>query len=181
MGINLQKGSSINLSKEVPGLSKVALGAGWDVQGDGIDLDLWAVELKADGKAVAEDRLCYFGNKTTAAIKHSGDNLTGEGEGDDESMTIDFSKVSPDTKTIRAGVSFYNHNGRSMNVVQNAFVRVLNGETEVAKYDITGQGSGKTLYATDFVRGDNGWEMKAVGEYTTDDFKAGDVTSKLGL
>lgn len=183
MSINLSKGETVNLQKEAPGLVKAQLGAGWDTTGNGIDLDLYTVALKADGKAVSDKHLCYFGQKSTPAMVHSGDNRTGEGEGDDEVITIDFSKLPEDAVKVRVGVTFYNHNGRNLDVVQNAFARVVNtaDNKEVAKYTITSGATGKTLNFVDFEKGAEGWAMKAIGEFTNEDFQKGEVTAKFGL
>jgi len=184
--MNLSKGESLNLTKKAPGLSTVVLGAGWDVAAGGpaIDLDLIVVGVNADGKA-KEDNFCFFNHKSAAggAIVHSGDNRTGEGDGDDETVTINLDKLAADITRVHALLTFYNHNGRDLGMVANAHIRAINGadNAELAKFPITSGISGKTIYFADLVRGADGWEFKAIGESSADDFQSGQVSAKFGL
>lgn len=181
--LNLTKGESLNLTKQAPGLTAIVAGAGWDVA-DGsapIDLDLIAVALGENGKARNSTDAVFFnqlenGNKS---IVHTGDNRTGDGEGDDEQIKIDLSAVEPEVKKIV--LALHSYSGQDLAVVKNAFARIVNqaDNAELARFDISESTSGKTLYMGELTRVDGGWEFKATGSYTNEDL--GTVFAQYGI
>lgn len=183
MPVNLTKGDSVNLTKEAPGLKSILAGAGWDVN-DGvgeIDLDLMIFALDTNGKCRSADDAIFFNHKTGAAgkIVHSGDNRTGAGDGDDESISVDLTGL--DAGVSKLAIVLHSYSGQDLSVVKNAFVRVVNkdGDTEIARYDITGGTSGKTLYLGELNRVDAGFEFKATGDVTGEELAS--VFAKYGL
>ena len=168
--LNLVKGQRVDLTKTNPGLKVIGLGLGWDVRsgaGDSFDLDAFAVACKS-GKL---DDVVYFNHKTaySGAINHSGDNLTGEGAGDDETILIQLDKLPADITEVMVCVNIYQADVRRQNFgqVQNAFIRVYDKETnaELAKYDLSedysafnGMVMGKLYFK------DGEWKFQAVGE-----------------
>ena len=146
MAINLQKGGRVNLEKEAPGLSNLHLGLGWDLRKtDGADFDLDASVLMLDqnDKAIGEGGFVFYNNPASAcgSVKHLGDNKTGEGEGDDEVLTVDIKKIPETVNKILIAVTIHDAESRNQNfgMVDNAFIRVVNqtsGE-EIARYDLS--------------------------------------------
>jgi stress response protein SCP2 len=193
MGINLQKGQKISLAKEAPNLSKVIMGLGWDVrkkssqksggflgslfgggasQEEQFDLDAACLMLNSNDKLFD---FVYFGNLTSkcGSVIHSGDNLTGEGDGDDEQIRVDLNRVPPDVKKLIFLVNIYKANDRKQDfgMVENAFVRMVNADNnqEIAKYNLSDNYPGKTtMYLAEVYRHNNEWKMGAIGEGTTD-------------
>ncbi|MGB3239307.1 MAG: TerD family protein [Geitlerinemataceae cyanobacterium] len=184
MGINLQKGQRISLSKEAPGLKNILCGLGWDVaksSGGGLfgvfgntknfDLDASVICLDSNGKVSGNKDIIYFGNlsHSSGAITHLGDNLTGAGEGDDEQITIDLSRVPSTIHKLVFTVNIYECLARQQDfgMVNNAFVRLvdLSSNKELAKYNLSGsQYQGSTgMIMTEIYRYDNEWKMAAIG------------------
>lgn len=174
MAISLQKGANVNLTKSAPGLTKALLGLGWDARstdGAAFDLDASALLLGANGKVRSDADFVFYGNKATAdgSVSHGGDNLTGEGEGDDEQITIDLSKVPADVERIALVVSIYEANERSQTFgqVRNAFIRLANADTntEEVRYDLSEDYSTETAVIFAEVYRNNGeWKFKAIGQ-----------------
>ncbi len=174
MGISLSKGGRVNLSKEVPSLQNIGVGLGWDTNisdsGADFDLDASVFMIDASGK-VPEDKYFVFYNNLQSpdgAIVHQGDNRTGEGEGDDESLTIDLKKINPSITELVFVVTIDDAIKKSQNFgqVSNAFIRIYDLDTnvEIAKYDLDEDFSAET--AIEFGRlyqRDNSWRFKAVG------------------
>lgn len=183
MPVNLTKGQSVNLTKEAPGLKAVVAGAGWDVaeSAGSVDLDLMAFALNSEGKCASDDGAIYFNQLKNAAgtIQHTGDNRTGDGDGDDEQIKIDLAGL--DASIAKVALVLHSFSGQDLSVVQNAFARVVNqdGNTELTRFALTGGTSGKTLYMGEFVRNGAEWEFKATGDYTSEEIKA--VFSKYGI
>lgn len=174
MGINLSKGGNINLSKTVPGVSKFVVGLGWDVNqydtGGQFDLDASAAIVGVNGKLTADTNFVFFNNKEDAAksVIYSGDNRTGEGSGDDETITVDLSLVPADADVIRFAVTIYEADARNQNfgMVQNAYIRVVNEATgeEVVRYDLSEDFSVETCVVPGELYKHNGeWKFKAIG------------------
>ena len=146
MAVNLSKGSRVSLSKEAPGLSKILVGLGWDTNssdtGAEFDLDASAFLLGASGKVENEKNFVFYNNLTSAdgSVVHTGDNRTGEGEGDDEAIKIDLSKISPNVKEIDIVVTIHEANARRQNfgMVKNSFMRIVDERSgkEIARYDL---------------------------------------------
>ena len=146
MGVSLSKGGNVSLTKEAPGLTAVTVGLGWDVRsttGTDFDLDASAILVDANGKVTADKDFVFFNNleSSDGSVKHLGDNLTGEGEGDDEQVNVDLSKVPANVDKIVFPVSIYDAESRSQSFgqVRNAFIRIVNqaGGTELARYDLS--------------------------------------------
>ena len=174
MAISLQKGGNVNLSKEAPGLSKIVVGLGWDVRstdGNAFDLDGSAFLLKADGKVRNDTDFVFYNNLKSVeqSVAHSGDNRTGAGDGDDETVTIDLSKVPADVERIAICVTIHEGETRRQNfgMVQKAFVRTINanGNAEIARYDLSEDSSSETaMVFGEVYRNGSDWKFKAVGQ-----------------
>ena len=184
MTITLQKGQRISLSKEAPGLTQITCGLGWDVAkksgggffsafSGGHDFDLDASVLCLDNNKRITDikDIVYFGNlqHQSGAIIHQGDNLTGEGDGDDEVIVVDLPKIPQRIYRLVFVVNIYECTRRKQDFgqVENAFVRLVNraNNKELARYDLSGSNymgmTGMTL--AEIYRHNNEWKMAAVG------------------
>lgn len=134
--ISMEKGHKVDLSKEAPALKNAALGLGWDVNSAGgaaFDLDASAFLLNANGKMRSQADLVYFNHLSSAcgSVVHSGDNLTGQGDGDDETIFVELDKVPADVNEILAVVNIYDAKNRKQNFgqVKNAFIRMYDKDT----------------------------------------------------
>ena len=146
MVIQLQKGQKIDLGKTSPGLTRAVIGLGWDIKqydgGSDYDLDASAFLLNQEGKCTKETDFIFYNNLQSpcGSVAHTGDNRTGEGDGDDEQLVVDLSKVPADVHRIAITVTIYDAEGRRQNFgqVANAFARLTNEETneEVLRYDL---------------------------------------------
>ena len=173
MPLNLVKGQKISLSKEHPGLAKIMVGLGWDVSTSffsSFDLDASAFLLDAGGKCPGKDDLVYFGNlkHPSGAVKHMGDNLTGEGDGDDEQIEVDLGKVPANIARIAFTVNIYKAESRKQNFgqVSNAFCRIVDESTgkEIVRYDLGKDFSSETAVIVGELYRHNGeWKFSAVG------------------
>ncbi|MEV8153870.1 TerD family protein, partial [Streptomyces fradiae] len=143
MGVSLAKGGNVSLSKEAPGLTAVVVGLGWDVRttsGTDFDLDASALLLDDSGKVPSDRHFVFYNNLTSpdGSVEHTGDNLTGEGEGDDETVKVDLAAVPAEVTRIVFPVSIHDadNRGQSFGQVRNAFIRVVNqaGGAELARY-----------------------------------------------
>lgn len=174
MAISLQKGGNVNLSKEAPGLSKMVVGLGWDARatdGAAFDLDGAVFLLKADGKVRADADFVFYNNlkSTDGSVTHSGDNTTGAGDGDDETVTIDLSLVPADVDKIAICVTIHEGETRRQNfgMVSKAFVRCVNasGNAEIARYDLSEDGSTETaMVFGEVYRAGADWKFRAIGQ-----------------
>jgi len=174
MGVSLQKGGNVNLSKEAPGLSAVQVGLGWDVRstdGNAFDLDASAFLVKADGKVRGDSDFIFYNNlkSSDGAVQHAGDNRTGVGEGDDEVVNVDLAKMPAEVDKVAFAVTI--HEGetkhQSFGQVSNAFIRVVNKADgkELARYDLTEDGSTETaLIFGELYRNGADWKFRAVGQ-----------------
>lgn len=174
MAISLTKGGNVSLSKEAPGSLKFRLGLGWDVRstdGDDFDLDGSAFLLGANEKVRSDADFIFFNQKESAdgSVVHQGDNLTGEGEGDDETIVVDVGKVAAGVEKIAIGVTIHEAETRKQNfgMIQNAFIRVLvdGSEEEIVRYDLSEDFSTETaLVFGELYRRDAEWKFRAVGQ-----------------
>ena len=175
MGINLGKGERINLSKEAPSLKKVGVGLGWDTNstdtGDDFDLDASVFMLGANEKIPTEKHFIFYNNLTSPdnSIKHTGDNLTGVGDGDDETILVELGKVDATINELVFVVTIHDAEKRKQNFgqVRNAFIRLYDQETnkEIAKYELDEDFSKET--AIEFgklYKKDGQWRFQAVGQ-----------------
>lgn len=174
MPISLSKGGNVNLSKEAPSMTKMIVGLGWDVRatdGAAFDLDAVAFVLGANGKVRNDNDFIFFNNKQNAegSVIHGGDNRTGDGDGDDETIIIDLSKMPADADKVAVCVVIYDAETRRQNFgqVSRAYVRVINdaGQQEIARYDLSEDGSTEAAMIFGEVYRHNGeWKFKAVGQ-----------------
>ena len=174
MPVNLQKGQKVSLTKGNPGLSKVVVGLGWDVNqfdtGGDFDLDAAAFLLTDSGKVSKSEDFVFFGNLThpSGSVQHMGDNLTGAGEGDDEQIKIDLSAVPADITKIAFTVTIYEAEARRQNFgqVNNAFIRIYNetnGE-ELLRYDLGEDFSIETAAVFgELYKNGSEWKFNAIG------------------
>ena len=174
MGVSLTKGGNVSLSKEAPGLTAVLVGLGWDARtttGADFDLDASAIMVNADGKVVSNSHFIFFNNTTSpeGSVEHTGDNLTGEGAGDDEAIKVNLASVPAEVDKIIFPVSIYEAETRSQGFgqVRNAFIRIVNqtGGTEIARYDLTEDASTETaMVFGELYRNGADWKFRAVGQ-----------------
>lgn len=174
MAISLVKGQKIDLTKTNPGMTKAIIGLGWDTNkysgGSAFDLDASAFLLDQNGKALRDDDFIFYNNLKgrNDCLIHTGDNRTGEGEGDDEQLKIDFSKVPAEIHKIAITVTIHDAEARQQNFgqVSNAFVRVVNEETnqEILRYDLAEEFSIETaIVVCELYRYNGEWKFSAVG------------------
>lgn len=171
--INLTKGENHVIDKNT---QTSIVGLGWDSNtkgGAAFDLDASVIMLDANGKLTSDDDVIYFNHKThsSKAVCHSGDNLTGAGDGDDETIKIDFSKMPANIARLVVVINIYDAANRKQNFgqVNNAFVRLVdttNGKNEEQlRFDLTEDYSGFTgIRMADIYRHNGEWKMKAIGE-----------------
>jgi len=174
MAISLSKGGNVSLSKEAPGLKAITLGLGWDVRstdGAPFDLDASAFLLKEEGKVRSDSDFIFYNNlkSVDGSVEHTGDNLTGVGDGDDESIKVDLSRVSPEIARIAVTVTIHEAEARkqSFGMVSNAFIRVVNqaDNKELARYDLSEDASVETaMIFGELYRHGGEWKFRAVGQ-----------------
>lgn len=172
--ISLAKGQKVDLTKTNPGLSKVVVGLGWDVNkydgGHDFDLDASVFLLNDTGKVQGGEDFVFYNQKIGAdgAVVHSGDNLTGEGDGDDEQVKVALKDVPQHIQKISFAVTIHDAEGRNQNfgMVSNAFIRIVNEETgaELIRYDLGEDFSIETAVVVGELYRHNGeWKFAAVG------------------
>ncbi len=187
MAINLNKGQSIQLDKKINNLSRVTMGLGWDVRkpvkkgffgamfgggGADFDLDAFAILLGSNDRLAAKNDLIYFGNLSSrdGTVVHSGDNLTGEGEGDDETLVLQLGKMAEQYQRIAFGVLIYKGHKRAQHfgMVSNAFVRTVDADgKEMARFQLSSDAAyeGKvSMLLGDLVRKGGAWDFRALGQ-----------------
>ncbi|MGQ0616587.1 MAG: TerD family protein [Acidimicrobiia bacterium] len=174
MSVSLSKGGNVSLSKEAPGLTKILIGLGWDVRAsDGTDFDLDAsvFMIDAGGRVRSDADFIFYNNLRSAdgSVEHTGDNRTGEGEGDDEAVKVTLPGVPGDVDKLVVAVTI--HDGQSRNQsfgqVDNAFIRVVNDDngTEIARYDLSEDASTETaMIFGEVYRHSGDWKFRAVGQ-----------------
>ena len=174
MGVSLSKGGNVSLTKAAPGLTGVVVGLGWDVRtttGADFDLDASALLAGANGKVISDSHFIFFNNLQSpdGSVEHLGDNLTGEGEGDDEQVRVDLATVPAEVDKVVFAVSIYEGNtrGQSFGQVRNAFIRVVNSadNNELARYDLSEDASTETaMVFGELYRNGAEWKFRAVGQ-----------------
>lgn len=189
MTISLKKGQKVSLTKENAGLDRVVVGLGWDAvdkQEKGgflsifkakpadIDCDASAILLK-NGKLVRNEDIVYFGRlkHDSEAVIHMGDNLTGDGEGDDEQIIVDLKRVPEGYDKIVVVVNIYQAQQRHQDfgMIKNAFIRIVDGKTnrELCKYNLSENYNGMTaMIFGEIYRRDKEWKFNAIGQATQD-------------
>ena len=174
MGVSLTKGGNVSLTKSAPGLTAVAVGLGWDIRtttGVDFDLDASAILAGVDGKVLSDKHFVFFNNMKSVdgSVEHTGDNVTGEGEGDDEVIKVNLAAVPAEVDKIVFPVSIYEGGSRaqSFGQVRNAFIRVVNqaDNAEIARYDLSEDASTETaMVFGELYRNGAEWKFRAVGQ-----------------
>lgn len=185
MALTLTKGQNLSLTKTDPDMKKAMLGLGWDARStDGVefDLDASALLVGADGKVRSDNDFVFYNqmgdvtladaknyDPTKASVMYQGDNRTGEGDGDDEQVLVDFDRVPADIERVVFTVSIYDADKRNQNFgqVRNAFIRLVNDSTgtEVVRYDLSEDYSTETaLIFAEVYRNGGEWKFRAVGQ-----------------
>jgi len=178
MGVSLSKGGNVSLTKEAPGMTKAVIGLGWDSNsftGSEFDLDAQAIMVGADGKVPNDGYFVFFNQLKSpeGSVEHTGDNRTGEGDGDDEAINVNLATIPTEIEKVVFTVAIYDADTRkqSFGQVRNAFIRVVNaeGSTEVARYDLTEDASTETaMVFGELYRNGSDWKFRAVGQgYST--------------
>ena len=178
MALSLTKGGNVSLTKLAPALTAVSVGLGWDVRtttGADFDLDASALMCGANGKVPSDGHFVFFNQMKSpdGSVEHTGDNITGEGEGDDESINVNLSTVPADIEKIVFPVSIYDgpNRGQSFGQVTNAFIRVVDRATniELARYDLTEDASTETaMIFGELYRNAGEWKFRAIGQGDAD-------------
>lgn len=174
MPISLQKGQKVDLTKGNPGLKKLLVGLGWDTNrydgGNDFDLDTAAFMLDDSGKVPSQDEFVFYGNlkHKSESVQHMGDNLTGEGEGDDEQIFIDLSKVPDNIQKISFTVTIYEAEERRQNFgqVSNAYIRIVDEakDEELIRYDLGEDFSIETaIVVGELYKNGSEWKFNAIG------------------
>lgn len=174
MPINLSKGQKVDLTKKNPGLKNIMVGLGWDVNafdsGADFDLDAAAFMLGSNGKCPTEKEFIFYGNleHASGAVKHMGDNLTGEGEGDDEQIEVKLPDIPSNVERIAFTVTIYDSDVRRQNFgqVSNSFIRIvdMSTDTELIRYDLGEDFSIETAVVVGELYRHNGeWKFNAIG------------------
>lgn len=174
MSVSLAKGGNVSLTKEAPNLRSVLVGLGWDertTSGAAFDLDASALMVNDAGKVLSDAHFVFFNNLTSpdGSVEHTGDNLTGAGEGDDESLRVNLALVPAECTRIVFPVSIYDAENRrqSFGQVRNAFIRVVNSDddVELTRYDLTEDASSETaMIFGELYRYNGEWKFRAVGQ-----------------
>lgn len=175
--LNLKKNDILDLTKTSAHYDSLRLSAGWDINkkgGSNYDLDLFALLLDSKDKLTSVTNPCvYYGNKKATGIELDKDNLTGEGDGDDENIFINLTKIPPAVNKIILAVSIYDADSRrqSFQYVNNAYVRLVDTsnkkEVEICRYNLSNEGGNSTaVICAELFRNGSDWSFKAVGDFT---------------
>ncbi|MBF6226432.1 TerD family protein [Nocardia abscessus] len=174
MSVTLAKGGNVSLSKQAANLAKVSVGLGWDVRtttGADYDLDASALACGSNLKVLSDQHFIFYNNLRSpdGSIEHTGDNLTGAGEGDDEVINVDLTATPPNITNIFFPVSIHDADarGQSFGQIRNAFIRVVDAGTgvELARYDLTEDASTETaMIFGELYRHNNEWKFRAIGQ-----------------
>jgi tellurium resistance protein TerD len=174
MPISLSKGGNVSLTKEAPGLSEIVVGLGWDARsttGADFDLDASALLLGATGKVRSGADFIFYNapRSPDGTVVHAGDNLTGQGEGDDEQINVKLTGMAPDVDKIVFAVTIHEAEARSQTFgqVRNSFIRIVNSanNSEIARYDLSEDASIETgMVFGEVYRHGAEWKFRAVGQ-----------------
>lgn len=174
MAVSLSKGGNVSLSKEAPGLKRILIGLGWDARatdGKPFDLDASAFILAANDKVRSDADFIFYNQKEGAsgAVRHLGDNTSGQGAGDDEQVEVNLATLPADVQKVTVGVTIHEADTRSQNfgMVANAFIRVINADTnqEIARYDLSEDASTETsMVFGEVYRHGADYKFRAVGQ-----------------
>ena len=174
MAVSLSKGGRVSLDKEAPGLKNVHVGLGWDARvtdGQDFDLDASAFLVDASGRVVSDQSFIFYGNlkSVDGSVEHTGDNLTGEGEGDDEVLYVYLDKLAENVAKVVFTVTIYDAEARRQNfgMVQNAYIRLMNKDNnaEVVRFDLGEDFSTETAVVFgEIYRHGAEWKFNAIGQ-----------------
>lgn len=174
MSISLSKGGNVSLSKEVPGIESIFVGLGWDIRAtDGADFDLDAscFLLNPEGTVPNDKDFIFYNNRKSpcGAVEHKGDNLTGAGEGDDEVITVELTRLPSEIQKLVFAVTIYQAETRKQNfgMVSGAFIRVVDRKNnqEIARFDLSEDASANTaMIFGEVYRHNEEWKFKAIGQ-----------------
>ena len=174
MGVTLAKGGNVSLTKAAPNLTRVAVGLGWDARvttGNDFDLDASAIATDPNNKVVSDQHFVFYNNLRSpdGAIEHTGDNLTGVGEDDDEVINVDLAATPPTVTSIFFPVSIHDADIRrqSFGQVRNAYIRVVDRSNgaELARYDLSEDASSETaMVFGELYRYGTEWKFRAIGQ-----------------
>lgn len=174
MAVSLVKGGNVSLTKEAPTMTIAMVGLGWDARvtdGQAFDLDASLFMVSENDKVLSDSHFIFFNNKTSpcGSVEHQGDNLTGEGDGDDEQLKINLTQVPADVKKLVFSVTIYDAEKRKQNfgMVSNSFIRIFNNDTgvEIARFDLSEDASTETaMIFGELYRHGSEWKFKAVGQ-----------------
>jgi tellurium resistance protein TerD len=174
MSVALTKGGNVSLSKSAPNLTSIAVGLGWDARsttGADFDLDASALLTGANGRVLSDEHFVFFNNLRSpdGSVEHTGDNLTGEGEGDDETINVELPLVPAEVQKIVFTVSIYEaeQRGQAFGQVMNAYIRIVNRAdgAELARYDLSEDASTETaMIFGEVYRRETEWKFRAVGQ-----------------
>lgn len=189
MALSLQKGGNLSLSKTDPGLTKILVGLGWDpraTDGAEFDLDASAFMLSASGKVRGEADFIFYNQLKSpdGSVEHTGDNRTGEGDGDDELVKVDLSKVPADIEKIAFTVTIHDAQSRNQNFgqVANAYIRIVNelSGSEIVRFDLAEDASIETaMNFGELYRHNGEWKFRAVGQGYAGGLKA--MANQFGI
>ena len=189
MALSLQKGGNLSLSKTDPGMTKALIGLGWDpraTDGAEFDLDASAFLIASNGKVRSEADFIFYNQLKSpdGSVEHTGDNRTGEGDGDDEILKVDLSRVPADIDKIAFSVTIHEGQTRNQNFgqVANAYIRIVNevSGSEVVRYDLAEDASVETaMIFGDLYRNNGEWKFRAVGQGYSGGLKA--MANQFGI
>jgi tellurium resistance protein TerD len=172
MGVSLQKGGNVSLTKEAPGLTAITIGTGWDARatdGQDFDLDVSVFVIGTNGKVLTDQHFVFYNNPTLpgGAVAHQGDNRTGEGDGDDEQIKVQLNNLSEDEVKLIVAVTIDEaaKRGQNFGQVSNAYMRIVNDEggAELARFDLSEDASLETAMIFGELYSHNGeWKFKAI-------------------
>lgn len=174
MAISLAKGGNISLAKEAPGIESILVGLGWDVRatdGEAFDLDASCFLLTAEGKVTGDEGFIFY-NQTKSVcggVEYAGDNKTGEGEGDDETINVELSKIPANVAKLAFAVTIHDAETRKQNfgMVSKANIRIVDrkSNTEIARFDLSEDASTNTaMIFGELYRNNTDWKFRAVGQ-----------------
>ncbi|MBK0002622.1 TerD family protein [Erwinia sp. S38] len=174
MAVSLVKGGNVSLTKEAPTMNIAMAGLGWDARvtdGQDFDLDASVFMVGEDGKVLNDSGFIFFNNKLSScgSVEHQGDNRTGAGDGDDEQVKVELSKIPAEVKKLVFAVTIYDAEARKQNfgMVSNSFMRIYNNDngTEIARFDLSEDASTETaMVFGELYRHGAEWKFKAVGQ-----------------
>ena len=174
MGVSLKKGGNVSLTKEAPTMKTAIAGLGWDMRvtdGSAFDLDASVFMVGADEKVISDASFIFFNNKTSTcgSVVHQGDNRTGEGAGDDETVALHFDKIPAEVQKLVFAVTIHEAEERKQNfgMVSNGYIRIVNADnnTEIARFDLSEDASTETaMNFGELYRHNAEWKFKAVGQ-----------------